>query len=129
MMPTAEHARAVIGPAENGASLREAAEHYEGNGGTSVIWVKRFREAGRCSAKPCGGSVSHRGTRGPDAERGSPSIKACGRRRGAGWLRWLREQGPSASISAWRHIWNVSFLGSLTISGQNRSLSEVAPEF
>jgi transposase len=48
----------VIGRVESGASRREAAEHYEVSASTAVNWVKRFRETGRCAAKPCGGSVS-----------------------------------------------------------------------
>ena len=48
----------VIGRVESGASRREAAEHYEVSASTAVIWVKCFRETGRCSAKPRGGSTS-----------------------------------------------------------------------
>ena len=48
----------VIGRVESGASRREAAEHYEVCASTAVIWVKCFRETGRCAAKPRGGSVS-----------------------------------------------------------------------
>ena len=48
----------VIGRVESGASRREAAEHYEVSASTAVIWVKCFRETGRCAAKPRGGSVS-----------------------------------------------------------------------
>jgi transposase len=48
----------VIGRVESGASRREAAEHYEVSASTAVIWVKCFRENGRCAAKPRGGSVS-----------------------------------------------------------------------
>jgi transposase len=48
----------VIGRVESGASRREAAEHYEVSPSTAVIWVKCFRETGRCDAKPRGGSVS-----------------------------------------------------------------------
>jgi transposase len=43
---------------ESGASRREAAERYELSPSTAVIWVKCFREAGRCAAKPRGGSTS-----------------------------------------------------------------------
>jgi transposase len=43
---------------ESGGSRREAAEHYEVSASTAVIWVKCFRETGRCAAKPRGGSVS-----------------------------------------------------------------------
>jgi transposase len=42
----------VIDRVESGASRREAAEHYEVSAGTAVIWVKCFRETGRCAAKP-----------------------------------------------------------------------------
>jgi transposase len=48
----------VIARVESGASRREAAEHYEVSASTAVIWVKCFRETGRCSAKPRGGSIS-----------------------------------------------------------------------
>jgi len=48
----------VIARVESGASRREAAEHYDVSASTAVIWVKCFRETGRCSAKPRGGSVS-----------------------------------------------------------------------
>jgi transposase len=48
----------VIARVESGASRREAAEHYEVSPSTAVIWVKCFRETGRCSAKRRGGSTS-----------------------------------------------------------------------
>lgn len=48
----------VIARVESGASRRDAAEHYEVSPSTAVIWVKYFRETGRCAAKPRGGSVS-----------------------------------------------------------------------
>jgi transposase len=48
----------VIARVESGASRREAAEHYEISPSTAVIWVKCFRESGRCSAKPRGGTIS-----------------------------------------------------------------------
>jgi transposase len=48
----------VIGRVESGASQREAAEHCEMSPSTAVIWVKCFRETGRCAAKPRGGSTS-----------------------------------------------------------------------
>ena len=48
----------VIARVESGGSRREAAEHYEVSASTAVIWVKCFRETGRCAAKPRGGSVS-----------------------------------------------------------------------
>jgi len=48
----------VIARVESGASRREAAEHYEVSASTAVIWVKCFRESGRCAAKRRGGSVS-----------------------------------------------------------------------
>jgi transposase len=48
----------VIARVESGASRREAAEHYEVSPSTAVIWVKCFRESGRCAAKPRGGSSS-----------------------------------------------------------------------
>jgi transposase len=52
----------VIGRVQSGASRREAAEHYEVSSSTAVIWVKCFRETGRCAAKPRGGSTSPLGT-------------------------------------------------------------------
>jgi hypothetical protein len=48
----------VIGRVQSGSSRREAAEHYEVSPSTAVIWVKCFRETGRCAAKPRGGSTS-----------------------------------------------------------------------
>ena len=48
----------VIGRVQSGASRREAAEHYEVSPSTAVIWVKCFRETGRCAAQPRGGSTS-----------------------------------------------------------------------
>src|SRR5262245_55780827 len=48
----------VIARVESGVSRREAAEHYEVSPSTAVIWVKCFRETGRCAAKPRGGSTS-----------------------------------------------------------------------
>lgn len=48
----------VIARVESGASRREAADHYEVSPSTAVIWVKCFRETGRCAAKPRGGSIS-----------------------------------------------------------------------
>lgn len=40
------------------AARREVAEYYDVSASTAVIWVKCFRETGRCSAKPRGGSTS-----------------------------------------------------------------------
>jgi transposase len=48
----------VIVRVESGASRREAAEYYDVSPSTAVIWVKCFRETGRCAAKPRGGSIS-----------------------------------------------------------------------
>ena len=48
----------VIARVESGASRREAAEHYDISASTAVIWVKCFRETGRCAAQPRGGSTS-----------------------------------------------------------------------
>jgi transposase len=48
----------VIARVESGASRREAAEHYKVSASTAVIWVKCFRETGRCSARGRGGSTS-----------------------------------------------------------------------
>ena len=48
----------MIDRVESGASRREAAEHYEVSPSTAVIWVKCFRETGRCAAKARGGSMS-----------------------------------------------------------------------
>jgi transposase len=39
----------VIGRVESGASRRDAAEHYEVSPSTAVIWMKCFRETGRCA--------------------------------------------------------------------------------
>jgi transposase len=48
----------VIARVESGGSRREAAEHYDVSASTAVVWVKSFRETGRCAAKPRGGSIS-----------------------------------------------------------------------
>src|SRR3974390_610145 len=48
----------VITEVESGASRREAAEEFEVSASTAIIWVKCFRETGRCAAKPRGGSSS-----------------------------------------------------------------------
>jgi transposase len=48
----------VIAEVERGASRREAAEEFEVSASTAIIWVKCFRETGRCVARPRGGSVS-----------------------------------------------------------------------
>jgi transposase len=48
----------VIGRVESGASRREAADYYDVSASTAVIWVKCFRETGRCAAQPRGGSTS-----------------------------------------------------------------------
>jgi transposase len=48
----------VIAEVESGASQREAAEEFEVSASTAIIWVKCFRETGRCVAKPRGGSIS-----------------------------------------------------------------------
>ena len=48
----------VIAEVESGASRREAAEEFEVSASTAIIWVKCFRESGRCIPKPRGGSIS-----------------------------------------------------------------------
>jgi len=48
----------VIAEVESGASRREAAEEFEVSASTAIIWVKCYRETGRCAAKPRGGSTS-----------------------------------------------------------------------
>ena len=48
----------VIAEVESGASRREAAEEFEVSASTAIIWVKCFRETGRCVAKPRDGSIS-----------------------------------------------------------------------
>ena len=48
----------VIAEVESGASRREAAEQFAVSASTAVIWVKCFRQTGRCAAKPRGGSIS-----------------------------------------------------------------------
>ena len=55
---SADMRQRVIDRVESGGSRREAAEHYEVSPSTAVIWVKCFRESGRCAAKPRGGSTS-----------------------------------------------------------------------
>jgi transposase len=39
------------------ASRREAAKEFEVSAGTAIIWVKCFRETGRCASKLRGGSI------------------------------------------------------------------------
>src|SRR5258707_7473019 len=46
----------VIAEVESGASRREAAEEFAVSASTAVIWVKCFRQTGRCAAR--GGSIS-----------------------------------------------------------------------
>jgi transposase len=48
----------VIAEVERGASRRAAAEEFEISASTAIIWVKCFRQTGRCAAKPRGGSIS-----------------------------------------------------------------------
>ena len=48
----------VIAEVEGGASRREAAEEFEVSASTAIIWVKCFRETGRCAAKPRGEAIS-----------------------------------------------------------------------
>ena len=48
----------VIAEVESGASRREAAEEFKVSASTAIIWVRCFRETGRCAAKPRGGSIS-----------------------------------------------------------------------
>ena len=55
---SADMRQRVIGRVESGGSRREAAEHYDVSASTAVIWVKCFRETGRCAAKPRGGRTS-----------------------------------------------------------------------
>jgi hypothetical protein len=47
----------VIAEVEGGASRREAAEEFEVSASTAVIWVKCFRDTGRCAAKPFNNNV------------------------------------------------------------------------
>jgi transposase len=48
----------LIAEVESGASRRAAAEEFAVSASTAIIWVKCFRETGRCAAKPRGGSIS-----------------------------------------------------------------------
>src|SRR5262245_24829989 len=48
----------LIAQVESGASRREAAEEFAVSASTAVIWVKCFRQTGRCAAKLRGGSIS-----------------------------------------------------------------------
>jgi transposase len=48
---SADMRQRVIERVESGASRREAAEHYEVSPSTAAIWVKCFRETGRCAAQ------------------------------------------------------------------------------
>jgi transposase len=73
----------VIGRVESGASRREAAEHYEVSASTAVIWVKCFREIGRCAAKPRGGSIS------PLEEHAEFLLALIEEQADLRWMRWL----------------------------------------
>src|SRR6476646_7884317 len=53
-----ERSERVIAEVDSGASRREAAEEFAVSASTAVIWVKCFRQTGRCAAKPRGGSIS-----------------------------------------------------------------------
>src|SRR6185295_12768938 len=48
----------LIAEVESGASRRAAAEEFAVSASTAIIWVKCFRETGRCTAKSRGGSIS-----------------------------------------------------------------------
>ena len=48
----------VIAEVESGTSRRAAAEEFAVSASTAIIWVKCFRETGRCAAQPRGGSIS-----------------------------------------------------------------------
>ena len=50
--------RRVIAEVESGASRRAAAEEFAVSASTAIIWMRCFRETGRCAAKPWGGSTS-----------------------------------------------------------------------
>jgi transposase len=49
----------VIAEVESGASRGEAAKEFAVSASTALIWVKCFRQTGRC-AKPRGGGISLR---------------------------------------------------------------------
>ena len=49
----------LIAEVESGASRRAAAEEFAVSASTAIIWVKCFRETGRCAAEP-GVGVSRR---------------------------------------------------------------------
>lgn len=48
----------VISKVESGASRREAAEHFEISASAAVKWMRRWRDVGRSTAMPRGGSTS-----------------------------------------------------------------------
>jgi len=50
----------VIAEVEGGASRREAAEEFEVSASTAIIWVKCFRETGRCAANLNRGAAASR---------------------------------------------------------------------
>ena len=49
----------VIAEVESGASRREAAEEFAVSASTAVIWVKCFRQTGRCARPNRGAEASH----------------------------------------------------------------------
>src|SRR5262249_43171721 len=71
----------VIAEVESGASRREAAEEFAVSASTAVIWVKCFRQTGRCAAQPRGGSISplEKHESGSWPSRGCPDVRMTGR--------------------------------------------------
>ena len=49
----------VIAEVESGASRRDAAEEFAVSASTAVIWVKCFRQTGRCARPNRGAEASH----------------------------------------------------------------------
>jgi len=70
----------LIAEVESGASRRAAAEEFAVSASTAIIWVKCFRETGRCAAKPRGGSISplEEHVRGGNLRRDNPAALSTG---------------------------------------------------
>src|SRR6516165_200621 len=94
----------VIAEVESGASRREAAEEFAISASTAVIWVKCFRQTGRCAAEPRGGSstpllaVAPRSGASLSVTRflSKKSLRAAEQERAdvaRARRRWMREQG------------------------------------
>ena len=120
----------VIGRVESGASRREAAEHYEVSPSTAVIWVKCFRETGRCGGGGAGGATTAGATGGGRVRVGGSTGSGAARRggaAGAGEKNSLRDTHPESprQITSVQTSVRISYLaGSRTVMVVPRPSSE-----